>query len=347
MWCVPLSICDRGCDAGSVMLVLPTYHLCNLFFGWLVVQKEHIQRTSTSLQRCLKQGCCRESRAITMSPKSASNSYSSHVESSSGFTSSSTWNVTYFLTPGVGRCTALCGVVGVEHDPVCLLHTTSQTNDPRNPSRFLKQPVFAEAETQAAALSLLFRLGFSQLGEAYPIAALTDSQRGMLQHLDKLGLVRQREEWCVTILQSCLLPTQCISPSHDMSCINLSRVVICRGASSSHLSCFSVTWAWRNFVHALIWLWGWWCRYYPTGLASLLMRAGAAGDPDQQGFLIVETNFRVFAIEPTDLQVALLSKFVEVQYRFPNMAVGTLTRTSVRGALMNGTQRATLRPLVP
>jgi transcription initiation factor TFIIH subunit 4 len=77
------------------------------------------------------------------------------------------------------------------------------------------------------------------------------------------------------------------------------------------------------------------------------MRAGAAGDPDQQGFLIVETNFRVFAIEPTDLQVALLSKFVEVQYRFPNMAVGTLTRTSVRGALMNGTQRATLRPLVP
>jgi hypothetical protein len=35
-------------------------------------------------------------------------------------------------------------------------------------------------------------------------------------------------------------------------------------------------------------------------------------------------------------QVALLGKFVELQYRFPNMVAGTLTRESVRAALLNG-----------
>eukprot|EP00035_Acanthoeca_spectabilis_P012522 m.224110 g.224110 ORF g.224110 m.224110 type:complete len:296 (-) comp15641_c0_seq2:1400-2287(-) len=135
---------------------------------------------------------------------------------------------------------------------------------------YLKQPPLDQPKTQAAALSLLFRLGFSQLGEAYPVAALSKDQQNMLVHLDKLGLVQQQEEW-----------------------------------------------------------------YYPTGLASVLMGSEAADDPDQHGYLIVETNFRVFALDPTDLQVALLSKFVDIQYRFPNMTVGTLTRASVGSALVN------------
>lgn len=69
------------------------------------------------------------------------------------------------------------------------------------------------------------------------------------------------------------------------------------------------------------------------------MGSEAADDPDQHGYLIVETNFRVFALDPTDLQVALLSKFVDIQYRFPNMTVGTLTRASVGSALVNGMAR--------
>eukprot|EP00035_Acanthoeca_spectabilis_P012521 m.224094 g.224094 ORF g.224094 m.224094 type:complete len:146 (-) comp15641_c0_seq1:1912-2349(-) len=64
---------------------------------------------------------------------------------------------------------------------------------------YLKQPPLDQPKTQAAALSLLFRLGFSQLGEAYPVAALSKDQQNMLVHLDKLGLVQQQEEWSSTL----------------------------------------------------------------------------------------------------------------------------------------------------
>jgi transcription initiation factor TFIIH subunit 4 len=52
-----------------------------------------------------------------------------------------------------------------------------------------------------------------------------------------------------------------------------------------------------------------------------------------QGFIIVETNYRVYAYTDSTLQLAILSTFCEMLYRFADMSVGVLTRESVRRAL--------------
>ncbi|KIM57435.1 hypothetical protein SCLCIDRAFT_16985 [Scleroderma citrinum Foug A] len=55
-----------------------------------------------------------------------------------------------------------------------------------------------------------------------------------------------------------------------------------------------------------------------------------------QGFIILETNYRIYAYTDNPLQTAVLNLFVTMKYRFPNLVVGMLTRESVRKALSNG-----------
>ncbi|KAI6155483.1 transcription factor Tfb2-domain-containing protein [Pisolithus tinctorius] len=55
-----------------------------------------------------------------------------------------------------------------------------------------------------------------------------------------------------------------------------------------------------------------------------------------QGFIILETNYRVYAYTNNPLQTAVLNLFITMKYRFPNLVVGMLTRESVRKALSNG-----------
>lgn len=79
-------------------------------------------------------------------------------------------------------------------------------------------------------------------------------------------------------------------------------------------------------------------RFYPTRLALNIscVNEGGAAAPQQRGYIIVETNYRVYAYTQTNLQVALLGLFTELMYRFPNLVVGVLTRESVRQALRGG-----------
>ncbi|XP_063366608.1 general transcription factor IIH subunit 4 [Cydia amplana] len=81
-------------------------------------------------------------------------------------------------------------------------------------------------------------------------------------------------------------------------------------------------------------------RFYPTRLA--LNIASVRGDADisqpadTRGYIVVETNYRVYAYTQTSLQAALLGLFAELVYRFPNLVVGVLTRDSIRQALRGG-----------
>eukprot|EP01134_Creolimax_fragrantissima_P000829 CFRG0829T1 len=78
-------------------------------------------------------------------------------------------------------------------------------------------------------------------------------------------------------------------------------------------------------------------RFYPTRL-SIAMSHGLNDTTgvEKQGFLIVETNMRIFAYTHSQLEIALLSQFVDLRYRFPDFIVGIITRESVRRALVNG-----------
>ncbi len=49
-------------------------------------------------------------------------------------------------------------------------------------------------------------------------------------------------------------------------------------------------------------------------------------------FFVVETNFRVLAYTTSLLYKALLKLFIRVEYIFPDLVVGTLTRKSLQRA---------------
>ncbi|XP_018017519.1 general transcription factor IIH subunit 4 [Hyalella azteca] len=78
-------------------------------------------------------------------------------------------------------------------------------------------------------------------------------------------------------------------------------------------------------------------RFYPTRLV-LNITSGEKKMLDEEidGNLVVETNSRVYAYSPTALQVSLLAIFCDIECRFPNMVVCSISRQSVRRAFLKG-----------
>ncbi|KAL4629633.1 general transcription factor IIH subunit 4 [Arapaima gigas] len=87
-------------------------------------------------------------------------------------------------------------------------------------------------------------------------------------------------------------------------------------------------------------------RYYPTRLA-ITLAAGVAANTSSasmpitpgtgdSGFIVVETNYRLYAYTNSELQIALVALFSEMLYRFPNVVVAQVTRESVQQAIANG-----------
>lgn len=60
----------------------------------------------------------------------------------------------------------------------------------------------------------------------------------------------------------------------------------------------------------------------------------SAADESAQGFLVLENNFRVYAYTQSLLHIRILSMFVRLEYRLPNLVVGTVTRQSALRALL-------------
>ena len=91
-------------------------------------------------------------------------------------------------------------------------------------------------------------------------------------------------------------------------------------------------------------------RFYPTRLASTLnsdsnavssslggtLALSSGASADQKGFIIMETNYRVYAYTNDDLRIAILSLFTSLKTRWPNMIIGKLTKESVQGAIRSG-----------
>ncbi|PLW49662.1 hypothetical protein PCASD_02189 [Puccinia coronata f. sp. avenae] len=82
-------------------------------------------------------------------------------------------------------------------------------------------------------------------------------------------------------------------------------------------------------------------RFYPTRLATTLTSSApplvsAERAQEQHGFLVLETNYRVYAYTSNPLQIAVLNLFLSLRYRFPNLVVGAVTRESIKTALSNG-----------
>uniref|UniRef100_A0A3Q3WER9 General transcription factor IIH subunit 4 n=1 Tax=Mola mola TaxID=94237 RepID=A0A3Q3WER9_MOLML len=85
-------------------------------------------------------------------------------------------------------------------------------------------------------------------------------------------------------------------------------------------------------------------RYYPTRLAITLAAgitsssscSSLASTPGDAGFIVVETNYRIYAYTNSELQIALVALFSEMLYHFTNVVVAQITRESVQQAIANG-----------
>ncbi|VDM31568.1 unnamed protein product [Hydatigera taeniaeformis] len=76
----------------------------------------------------------------------------------------------------------------------------------------------------------------------------------------------------------------------------------------------------------------------PTGVSHRGSRGGGigVGDASDVGYILVETNFRLYAYTDSRLKTALLSLFSKIRVRYPNLVVADITRDSVREALLRG-----------
>lgn len=88
--------------------------------------------------------------------------------------------------------------------------------------------------------------------------------------------------------------------------------------------------------------------FFPTRLATTLTSSAAAlrsiasgvsaatADNAGGGFIVIETNYRLYAYTSSPLQIAVLSLFCKLSTRFPNMVTGRVTRQSIRVAIEHG-----------
>ncbi|KAL2048683.1 hypothetical protein N7G274_000595 [Stereocaulon virgatum] len=85
-------------------------------------------------------------------------------------------------------------------------------------------------------------------------------------------------------------------------------------------------------------------HFYPTRLATTLTSdAGglrstslASSSDANRGFIVIETNYRIYAYTSSNLQIAILQLFTRLITRYPNMVAGKITRESIRRAISMG-----------
>ncbi|KAB8338935.1 hypothetical protein FH972_021875 [Carpinus fangiana] len=87
-------------------------------------------------------------------------------------------------------------------------------------------------------------------------------------------------------------------------------------------------------------------RYYPTRLAATLnsdfsalgsfTAEGTSTGSNEKGFIVVETNYRIYAYTSSPLRIQILSLFTKLNVRYPNMVAGRLTKESIQSAIALG-----------
>lgn len=76
--------------------------------------------------------------------------------------------------------------------------------------------------------------------------------------------------------------------------------------------------------------------FRPTYLASLAASGNDSAVAKDDGFVVVETNFRVYAYTSSPVRQAILRLFIRCDVLLPNLFVGTITRESATVALESG-----------
>ncbi|KAA8515273.1 hypothetical protein F0562_018497 [Nyssa sinensis] len=76
--------------------------------------------------------------------------------------------------------------------------------------------------------------------------------------------------------------------------------------------------------------------FIPTKLATNLSISLSDSSSRKQGFVVVETNFRIYAYSTSKLHCEILRLFSRIEYQLPNLIVGAITKESLYDAFENG-----------
>lgn len=151
-------------------------------------------------------------------------------------------------------------------------------------------------------LSFLFMLASLELGHAYDTAALTEMRRNMLPDLMDFGLVFVDPANAAQYYPTRLATTLTSGAGALRSVSAGVDAAIAAGNSDA-----------------------------PAAETSLTPDAKPA-----TGFIILETNYRIYAYTSSPLQISVLALFCELKHRFAGMITGRLTRRSIRSAVAYG-----------
>ncbi|OAL38766.1 hypothetical protein AYO20_01972 [Fonsecaea nubica] len=155
-------------------------------------------------------------------------------------------------------------------------------------------------------LSFLFLVSSLELGLAYSTSTLDETQRRCLSDLVSLGLVYQPLSDDGINPANYFYPTRLATTltSDSASALSTTNLTIGTSLSQKYSSSSGTT--------------------TPSGTVT------------QKGFIIVETNYRVYAYTSSPLQIALLSLFVNLRSRHPNLVTGKMSKASVQRAVQAG-----------
>lgn len=76
--------------------------------------------------------------------------------------------------------------------------------------------------------------------------------------------------------------------------------------------------------------------FIPTKLATNLSVSLTDSSSRKQGYVVVETNFRLYAYSSSKLHCEILRLFSKIEYQLPNLIVGAITKESLYTAFENG-----------
>lgn len=181
------------------------------------------------------------------------------------------------------------------------LRHASQVRQPQTPSTVDNIANSAKlGMSETDVLSFLFMLGSLELGQDYSADTLSPTQKQMLEDLTAFGIVYRSSK-----TSSTFYPTRlAVTLTSDSGALSTSTDPLASSGSSSGPS------------------------------------LGGGRSPTATGFIIVETNYRLYAYTSSLLQIAVLSLFTNLTTRFPNLVSGKLTRASVSRAVRTGISSA-------
>ena len=149
-------------------------------------------------------------------------------------------------------------------------------------------------------LAFLFLVSSLELGMAYSTSTLDETQQRCLSDLVSLGLVYQ------ATLGDGVTPAKYFYPTRLATTLTSDSATTLSATNTS----------------------------VGTSLSQKANRSNISAA--SKGFIVVETNYRVYAYTSSPLQIALLSLFINLRSRHPNLVTGKMSKASIQRAVQAG-----------